>query len=144
MAAACAPTPATGQPLPLTGEQTRDAVISTSVRMPSPATPQVVFPTAAPVPTRPPIDPDQPAAVQVQVIDDAFRPDAASAHAGEVVEWRHAGFRLHTVTGFDRTWNSGAFVPGDTFRMSFAQPGVYQYFCVEHPWMIGYVVVTTE
>ncbi|MBI4214226.1 MAG: hypothetical protein HY534_07960 [Chloroflexi bacterium] len=33
-------------------------------------------------------------------------------------------------------------MPGETFRMSFAQPGEYQYVCQDHPWMIGQVVVT--
>lgn len=79
---------------------------------------------------------------RVGVLDDDYEPAIVSAKVGEFIEWYHRGLRLHTITALDFSWDSGAFTAGDTFYMSFHQPGTYQYFCTEHPWMRGIVVVT--
>ena len=31
--------------------------------------------------------------------------------------------------------------PGQTFSYTFAEPGVYEYYCIYHPWMVGRVTV---
>ncbi|MEM0445403.1 MAG: plastocyanin/azurin family copper-binding protein [Nitrososphaerota archaeon] len=47
----------------------------------------------------------------------------------------------HTVTHINRAFDSGLFGPGLNFTLSFQDPGMYQYFCIPHPWMRGSVAV---
>ena len=86
--------------------------------------------------------PDIPPVAQVRVFDDDYEPNVVSAKVGEVIEWYHTGFRLHTITAINFSWDSRGFAPGDVFRINFNRAGTYQYFCTEHPWMRGIVVVT--
>lgn len=123
-------------------ESTSAATVAESAGIPASPISRLTAPTAVPVASPQTFGRDPPAAARVRVIDDAFQPEIARLAVGEIVEWQHAGFRLHTVTAVDLSWSSGAFMPGETFRVSFAQPGEYQYVCQDHPWMIGQVVVT--
>jgi plastocyanin/cytochrome c oxidase assembly factor CtaG len=43
-------------------------------------------------------------------------------------------------TGF---W-SCAIAPGQSFSYTFTEPGVYQYYCIYHPWMTGEVIVLSR
>jgi glucose/arabinose dehydrogenase len=45
------------------------------------------------------------------------------------------------VTSIDGTFNSGNIAPGRVFNFTFTKPGKYQYQCVIHPSMVGYVNV---
>ncbi|MCS7146203.1 MAG: plastocyanin/azurin family copper-binding protein [Nitrososphaerota archaeon] len=47
----------------------------------------------------------------------------------------------HTVTHINRLFDSGLFGPGLNWSYSFREPGLYQYFCIPHPWMRGSVEV---
>ncbi len=47
----------------------------------------------------------------------------------------------HTVTHINRLFDSGLFGPGLNWSYSFRDPGLYQYFCIPHPWMRGSVEV---
>jgi hypothetical protein len=47
----------------------------------------------------------------------------------------------HTVTHINRLFDSGLFGPGQNWSYSFRDPGLYQYFCIPHPWMRGSVEV---
>lgn len=58
----------------------------------------------------------------------------------------------YTMTGTEKYVNSGWFLPngfeqeypgsGNTFSVTFENPGSYNYICILHPWMTGSVTVT--
>lgn len=58
----------------------------------------------------------------------------------------------YTLTGTEKYVNSGWFLPngfeqeypgtGNTFSITFENPGSYNYICILHPWMTGSVTVT--
>ena len=57
------------------------------------------------------------------------------------VTWTNNDDTIHTVTANGGAFDSGYLDPGATFTFTFTSPGVYEYHCQLHPWMIGYVVV---
>jgi len=82
---------------------------------------------------------------------NAFSPNALTIPVGTTVRWENADQMPHTVTSgssdgalgvADGRWDSGVVETGATFEFTFGDPGVYDYFCQPHPWMIGTVTVT--
>ncbi len=87
-----------------------------------------------------------------------FDPVGLHVQSGQTVRWtnRDAG-NSHTVTAyhpniFDRPrripesatpWNSDYLLPDQSFSFTFAEEGVYDYYCVphEHAGMVGRIVV---
>lgn len=88
---------------------------------------------------------------------NAFTPESAEVTAGEPLVWKNTSGSVHTVTGYDGSfegeadyfasggfesegaardaWNEdqgGAIGTGDTFEHTFEVPGTYQYFCIPH------------
>jgi len=57
------------------------------------------------------------------------------------VIWISHSISYDTVTGQDGMFGSQPIPPGGTFSYTFDTAGVYQYHCVYHPWMVGFVTV---
>lgn len=57
------------------------------------------------------------------------------------VTWLSHSTSYDTVTSDSRLFDSGSIRPGGTFSYTFSTPGVYQYHCLFHPWMVGSVTV---
>jgi plastocyanin len=64
------------------------------------------------------------------------------------VTWVSHSISYDTVTGKGSAggqcgvgFSSCAIAPGQTFTYTFTEPGVYQYYCIYHPWMTGQVTV---
>ncbi len=57
------------------------------------------------------------------------------------VTWTNNDITIHTVTANNGAFNSGYLNTGQTFTYTFTSPGVYEYHCQIHPWMVGYVTV---
>lgn len=74
----------------------------------------------------------------------AFVYDAAeiTVPVGTTVVWTNNDPVAHTVTDVDQAWDSGLFDQGYTYEKTFDAPGVYAYYCIPHPMMIGTVIVT--
>ena len=68
--------------------------------------------------------------VQVQALDDLFRPENITVTAGTRIDWINVGQKKHTVTN-DTLFDSDLLV-GQTFSFTFDKPGTYQYYCVIH------------
>jgi plastocyanin len=68
--------------------------------------------------------------VQVQALDDFFRPENITVTAGTRIDWINVGQKKHTVTN-DTLFDSDLLV-GQTFSFTFDKPGTYQYYCVVH------------
>ncbi|MGH2594662.1 MAG: cupredoxin domain-containing protein [Actinomycetota bacterium] len=82
---------------------------------------------------------------QVSAIDNAFDAGLVRLQPGQSIEWTNDGRSPHTVTADDGSFDSGNLAPGATYTQTFAQPGVYSYFCKYHGapgvGMAGIVVV---
>lgn len=57
------------------------------------------------------------------------------------VTWVSHSLGYDTITSVNGNFSSGQMAPGETFAYTFSQPGTYEYRCVYHPWMLGYVTV---
>ena len=57
------------------------------------------------------------------------------------VTWVSRSISYDTVTDRGGAFGSGAIPPGGRFTYAFTAPGVYDYYCLYHPWMTGTVTV---
>lgn len=115
---------------------------------------------AAPAPEVAPDEPDEAEAAAVIEMDALnFLPaEGVRIQAGETVLWRNTSQALHTVTADPEQaqdvenvslpddvepFDSGELEPGDTFELTFTEPGTYRYFCIPHEaaGMVGEIIV---
>jgi plastocyanin len=89
--------------------------------------------------------------VRVQSLDNTFRAPNIQIRPGATVTWTNDGRNEHDVLPAEGdAWGVEVadFQPGDEYRHTFDQPGVYDYFCSIHgtttAGMIGTVVVAEE
>lgn len=89
-----------------------------------------------------------------------YDPPIISISIGDSVMWYNDDREGHTVTSGegsgrfgwmsdnfgnpDGKFDSGRFIPGDSWSYKFEEPGTFPYFCTIHPWMEGVVVVEKE
>jgi plastocyanin len=75
-----------------------------------------------------------------------YSPDSIKVLVGvnNTVTWISHSLAYDTVTGVNGSFSSGQIAPGQAFTYTFSQPGTYQYHCIYHPWMVGYVTVLTD
>lgn len=79
---------------------------------------------------------------------ECFIPYKVTVNPGDEVVWSNDDTAAHTVTsgtavdGPDGLFDSSLFMAGATFSHKFDTLGVYDYFCMVHPWMAGQVFVT--
>ena len=103
---------------------------------------------------------------EVQMTDaQRFEPEELTVAAGETVTWKNESGESHTVTAYEDDIPDGAdfFASGDassedgardaldeglidggeTFEVTFDEPGTYRYFCIPHEdqGMVGTIVV---
>src|SRR5829696_1210878 len=79
---------------------------------------------------------------EVSIVDFAFQPMAIFVGAGQTVEWTNTGNADHTVDSDTEIFESDIIDPGETYRYTFDDPGIFPYHCDIHPHMRGMVVVT--
>jgi YVTN family beta-propeller protein len=72
----------------------------------------------------------------------AFDRTTITVHAGQTVTWVNQDVVPHTSQAKAGAWNTGQLVPGAAATVTFSKPGTYAYFCGDHPFMEGTVVVT--
>jgi plastocyanin/uncharacterized membrane protein YozB (DUF420 family) len=61
----------------------------------------------------------------------AFEPKEVTVVAGSTIVWKNETGR-HTAVADDNNFESTVMAPGDEFRRTFSQPGVYPYYCSLH------------
>ena len=72
----------------------------------------------------------------------AFVDTVTYVDPGESVRWVNKDYVPHTVTGAAGSFGTEAFLDeGDDVRHTFEAEGVFPYYCVLHPSMVGAVVV---
>jgi amicyanin len=77
----------------------------------------------------------------VQIADFAFSPPTLTIVEGESVTWTNADPIVHTATSTSGSFDSGDLDPGESYSVTFATPGTYDYLCTPHPSMTGRIVV---
>jgi len=87
-----------------------------------------------------------------------YEPPTISISIGDTITWFNDDQEAHTITsgegsgrfGWTRgddfgnptgLFDSGRFMPSETWSFTFNEKGTFQYFCVIHPWMEGVVYV---
>jgi plastocyanin len=73
--------------------------------------------------------------------DEAYVPETLTVKAGTTVTWRNDDTSSHTVTEHEYEWTSPLLNPGESWSYTFNEPGVYDYHCNPHLWMVGTIVV---
>jgi len=71
----------------------------------------------------------------------SFSPDSVSIAVGDTVEWVWDS-SFHSVTAFDKNFDSGIQNPPFTFSHTFTQAGSFPYFCLVHSMMTARVDVS--
>jgi plastocyanin len=79
----------------------------------------------------------------VGIIDFEFKPKTVTVKPGTKVTWTNEDTNIHDVkdTSPLATPVSQELSKGDTFSITYAQPGSYNYVCGIHPYMTGIVEV---
>ena len=82
--------------------------------------------------------------------DDCFIPSTVTIGVGETVTWENTDNAAHTATGGNPSdgpsgvFDSSLMMAGGSFSHTFEEAGTYDYHCMVHPWMQGFVIVEGE
>ena len=79
----------------------------------------------------------------VEIKNFSFQPSSITVSQGTTVTWVNNDPAEHTVTSSDGSFSSGNMATGGRFNFTFSKPGKYQYQCLIHPSMVGYVIVAS-
>ena len=79
----------------------------------------------------------------VAIVDFEYDPDPVEVAVGDTITWTNEDSFAHTVTSDDDNsdFDSGNMAEGETFEMSFDEPGEYAYICTIHTQMKATIVV---
>jgi plastocyanin len=67
--------------------------------------------------------------VPVSAYDGYFEPADITIPAGTTVVWTNEGEKPHVVTAHDGSFASPTLYPGETYTVTFYEPGTYTYQC---------------
>jgi plastocyanin len=67
--------------------------------------------------------------VPVSAYDGYFDPADITVPSGTTVVWTNEGEKPHTVTAHDGSFASGTLYPGESYQVTFYEPGTYTYQC---------------
>lgn len=70
-----------------------------------------------------------------------FIPSSLVVKAGTRVTWINQDQDPHTVSESKQQFHSGALDTNEQFAYIFNSPGIFNYFCMLHPVMIGKIIV---
>ena len=72
----------------------------------------------------------------------ALLPARARVKVGSRFKWTNLGRQRHTMVSADGSWTTGPVEPGQSAVVSIPESGTYEYFCKEHPWSRGQLLVS--
>lgn len=82
-------------------------------------------------------------------VNECYTPANIRINVGDVVIWTNDDTAAHTVSGGNpgdgpsNIFESGLMMSGSTFAVPFNNSGMYDYFCMVHPWMDGTIKVAS-
>jgi plastocyanin len=77
----------------------------------------------------------------VRSVNYIYEPERITVTRGTTVQFVNEDADIHTITAKNGSFDSGLMFQGGTWQYVFNNPGTYEYFCLPHPWMVGFVVV---
>lgn len=77
----------------------------------------------------------------VQIDNFKFTPPDLTVAAGTTVVWKNADDSPHRIADKKGAYASAALDTDDSYSHTFATPGVYDYICSIHPYMVGKITV---
>ncbi len=82
-------------------------------------------------------------AAPVRIVNFEFKPQKVVAKPGTKVTWTNDDSSIHDIkdTSSLATPVSSSMSKGDTFSITYGQPGTYSYECGIHPYMTGSIEV---
>ena len=72
---------------------------------------------------------EEQAVVPVAAYDGYFDPADITVPSGTTVVWTNMGEMPHSVTAHDGSFASGLLNPGESYQVTFYEPGTYTYQC---------------
>ncbi len=79
--------------------------------------------------------------VDVEIIDQTFKPDSVTIGIGDTVRWTNRDSAAHAIYG--GSFRSPVLLEGDMYNFTFNRAGTYNYMCTVHPYhTTGQIVVT--
>jgi plastocyanin len=79
---------------------------------------------------------------QLTITSDAFQPISIQVPRGTTVTWLNHDTDTHTVTFVGAMMMGGMLAPDSAYQHTFTQVGTFEYYCMFHAGMIGWVTVT--
>jgi plastocyanin len=76
--------------------------------------------------------------------ENQFSPYRARVKVGSRVMWLNNGTMVHSIVAKDGSWTIGPLRPAESAYITFDKPGEYTYYCKEHPWSYGQLIVEAE
>lgn len=90
-----------------------------------------------------------------------YDPPQMTIVEGDTITWYNDDREAHTVTSGsspgrygwmdnrdfgtpDGIFDSGQFMPGDSWSFTFEETGTFTYYCIIHPWMEGVIIVESK
>lgn len=85
-----------------------------------------------------------PTTIVITIESSRFSMSEVAVRVGDTIRFEQRDPHAHTVTdaGDDPRFDSGEFGQGESFELTFDEPGVFDYFCLIHPTMRGRIVVS--
>ncbi len=80
-------------------------------------------------------------ALEVHAAGNAYAPPSLMVPTGTAIRFVNDDAEIHTVTRLGGGFDSGLMFSGGESIHVFDTPGVYQYTCLPHPFMVGTIVV---
>ncbi len=80
--------------------------------------------------------------VTIRMANYAFAPQQITIPAGTAVAWINQDRVNHAATSSDGLWDSGEMGSAATSSMTFTDAGTFPCYCIDHPDMIGTIIVT--
>jgi len=71
----------------------------------------------------------------------SYYPQQIQVNVGDTVQWKNNDASIHTITSTTELFDSGMLMSNDKFEYKFENVGLYEYYCMLHPWMRGSVTV---
>ena len=106
---------------------------------PAPTTTPTPEPLAAATATPPPVSDSSD--LTADAVIQGFAHQDLTVQTGTTVVWTNLDGASHTSTANEGQWNSGTLRGGETFSFTFAEAGVFSYFCAIHPFMTAVITV---
>ena len=78
---------------------------------------------------------------EINISGFAFVPATVTVTVGTTVTWTNLDSVAHTITSETDLFDSGNLARNATFSYSFTDRGTFNYYCANHPYIKGEVVV---